>query len=112
MIMPVVIIENKVTPEQRIIACEDYPRYIKIVVDIEREILGIGGEWHADAEAELLRLESKQKNLWGGGLDLVTNTVEFTSLINTRPGLSNSQEVLDQEIRAKMEKIIRKAFGL
>ncbi len=110
--MAVVIVEDEVTPEQRKIACEDYPRYIKVVVDIEEGILGIGGEWHADAEAELLRLGSKQKNLWGGGLDLVTNTVEFTSLINTRPGLSNSQEVLNQEIRDKMEKIIRKAFGL
>lgn len=110
--MAVVIIEDVVSSEQREIACRDYPRYIKIVVDIERGILGIGGEWHADAEAELLRLGSKQQNLWGGGLDLVTNTVEFTSLINTRPGFSNSQEVLIQEVRDKMEVIIRKAFGL
>lgn len=110
--MAVVIIETIVTPEQLEIARTDYPRYIKVVVDIDLEILGIGGEWHADAEAELLRQGSKQQNLWGGGLDLVTNTIEFTSLINTRPGLSNSQEVLDQEIRIKMEKIIRRAFQL
>ena len=110
--MAVVIVEDIASPDQRGIACQDYPRYIKVVVDIERELLGIGGEWHADAEAELLRRGSKQKDLWGGGLDLVTNSVEFTSLINTRPGISNSQEVLDQEIRTKMEKIIRRAFGL
>ncbi len=110
--MAVVIIEEVITPEQFRLVKENYPNYIKVVVDIEREILAAGGEWHADAEAVLLESGSRQVNLWGGGLDLVTKGIEFTSLINTRPGVSNSQEVLDAGIRSKMEEIVRRVFGL
>lgn len=110
--MAVVIVEESITPEQFRLANENYPNYIKVVVDIERCILAAGGEWHADAEAILLENGSKQINLWGGGLDLVTKEVEFTSLINTRPGVSKSQEVLDMAIRSKMEIVIKRVFGL
>lgn len=110
--MAVVIIEEVITQEQQTLANEDYPNYIKVVVDIEKGILAAGGEWHADAEAVLLENGSKQVDLWGGGVDLITREIEFTSLINTRPGISNSQEVLDMTIRGKMEGIIRRLFGL
>ena len=110
--MAVVIVEEVITPEQFGLASENYPHYIKVVVDIERGILAAGGEWHADAEAVLLENGSKQVDLWGGGVDLITKDIEFTSLINTRPGVSNSQEVLDMTIRRKMEEIIRRLFGL
>ncbi len=38
---------------------------VKAVVDIDREIIAIGGELHADEEAILLEQGSKQSNLWG-----------------------------------------------
>lgn len=107
-----VIIEEVITPEQFRLANENYPNYIKVVVDIDRRILAAGGEWHADAEVVLLENGSKQVDLWGGGVDLITKEIEFTSLINTRPGVSNSQEVLDLAIRSKMEEIIRRLFDL
>ena len=110
--MAVVIIEEVITPEQFRLANENYPNYIKVVVDIDRRILAAGGEWHADAEVLLLENGSKQVDLWGGGVDLITKEIEFTSLINTRPGVSNSQEVLDLAIRSKMEEIIRRLFDL
>ncbi len=110
--MAVVIIEEVITPEQFRLANENYPNYIKVVVDIDRRILAAGGEWHADAEVVLLENGSKQVDLWGGGVDLITKEIEFTSLINTRPGVSNSQEVLDLAIRSKMEEIIRRLFDL
>lgn len=110
--MAVVIVEEIITPGQLKSANENYPHYIKVVVDIEKGILAAGGEWHADAEAALLENGSKQIDLWGGGLDLITKEIEFTSLINTRPGVSNSQEVLDMTIRSKMGEIIRRVFGL
>ena len=110
--MSVVIIEKMITADQLSLAREEYPNYIKVVIDIERGVLAAGGEWHADAEEILLKQGSKQEHLWGGGVDLVTKTVEFNSLINTRPGLSNSQEVLDLQIRSKMEEIIRSLFEL
>mgnify|MGYP001575333627 CR=1 FL=1 len=110
--MAVVIIEEVITSEEFRLANENYPNYIKVVVDIDRGILAAGGEWHVDAEAALLENGSRQMNLWGGGLDLITKEIEFTSLINTRPGVSNSQEVLDAGIRSKMEEIVRRVFGL
>lgn len=110
--MAVVIIENKVTPEQLVLAQEEYGEYIKVVVDIERNVLAAGGEWHADAEKVLLEEGSRQENLWGGGVNLIKKKVDFVSLINMRPVLSNSQEVMNQEIRDKMEIVMRRVFGL
>ncbi len=110
--MAVIIIEETITADQLLIVREEYPNYIKVVVDIEKGILAAGGEWHVDAEEVLLEQGSKQEHLWGGGVDLITKSVEFNSLINTRPGLSSSQEVLDLKIRSKMEEIIRSLFEL
>ena len=112
MAMAILIIEDVITDEQVVLAREDYPNYIKIVVDIEKGILAVGGEWHADAEAVLLASGSKQEDLWGGGLDLLVKEVEFVSMINIRSGLNSSTEVLDQQIRDKMEIITKKAFQL
>jgi hypothetical protein len=110
--MAVVVIEEIVTPEQLVLVQEEYGEYVKVVVDIEREILAAGGEWHADAERVLLEYGSRQEHLWGGGVNLVNKKIEFNSLINMRPGLSSSQEVLDQTIRNKMEMVMRRLFEL
>lgn len=110
--MAILVLEEKISPEQLVLVQEEYPGYVKVVVDIGREILGAGGEWHADAEKVLLDLGSRQADLWGGGLDLENQIIEFTSLINMRPGISRSQEVLDQDVRLKMEAIIKAIFGL
>lgn len=110
--MAVVIIEYLITPDQLLLVQEEYGEYIKTVVDIERGILAAGGEWHADAEKVLLENGSKQEFLWGGGVNLSKNKIEFVSLINMRPRVSNSQEVMDTTIRAKMEAIMRRIFGI
>ena len=110
--MAVVILTSTPTKEELRQICEDYSDFIKVVVDIEKEILAAGGEWHSDAEKILLEQGSLQKNLWGGGLRLSNAEIDFISLINTRPNLNRSQEVFDPEIRAKMEAIIRKIFEL
>lgn len=110
--MAVVIVKDKVTSEQLIVVQEEYGEYVKVVVDIELDILAAGGEWHADAEKVLLEQGSRQENLWGGGVNLVKKKVDFVSLINMRPVLSNSQEVMNQEIRDKMEIIMRRIFEL
>ena len=41
---------------------------VKFVVDVEKGILALGGEMHADCEGLLLREESLQANLWGANL--------------------------------------------
>lgn len=88
---------------------EDFDGYIKVVVDIERGILVAGGKRHVDGEKILLDSGSKQSNLWGGGLDLQTNEIDYDSMINIRPNDNNpSREVLSLEIRKNLDKIIRK----
>ena len=75
---------------------------VKYVVDVERGIVAIGGEMHADAEAALLEAGSRQADLWGAnyypgrGRD---GCIEYTSLINIRPGAGNrGMELLDPNI--------------
>lgn len=102
------LISSKADKETLQKVAQDLHGYIKIVVDIEREILAAGGLKHVDGEQFLLKNGSRQENLWGGGLDLETNEVDFDSMINIRPSAgNNSREVLSKEVRDKMEKIIR-----
>ena len=89
---------------------EDYPGYVKVVVDVEKKVLAAGGQWHADAEKVLLGLGSKQENLWGGAMDLETGEVNYVSLINLRPGISQSMEVIDVDVRDVMREVIYRVF--
>lgn len=104
----VILISKKATEEELRNAAEDLDGYIKVVVDIKREILAAGGKRHVEAEEVLLGSGSAQEDLWGGGFDRETNHIDFDSMINIRPRLGNtSREVLSEEIRKAMEKIIR-----
>lgn len=89
-----------------------FENMIKFVVDIEREVIAIGGEMHADAETVLLEDGSKQENLWGANLYPLQDkesSIEFTSLINIRPSADNlSLEIKSQEIRDRIKKIVEK----
>jgi hypothetical protein len=88
---------------------------VKYVVDVEREIVAIGGELHADAEAVLLEQGSRQENLWGAnyfpGLGSA-ECIEFTSLINIRPAQGNrSMEIDDERIRARVREVTFRLIG-
>ena len=87
---------------------EDLKGYIKVVVDIKRGILVAGGEKHADAEEMLLKDGSRQEDLWGAGLDLETDEMDFDSMINIRPAQNKSREILDEQIRKNVEVITRR----
>ncbi len=101
------IIRSKIDTESRKTVAEDLKGYIKVVVDIRRQILSAGGEKHVDAEQLLLKDGSCQEDLWGAGLDLETNEMDFDSLINLRPNQNRSREILDKNIREKVEAITR-----
>lgn len=102
------LIKSKADSETLKKVAEDLEGYIKVVVDVEEGILSAGGEMHADGEKLLIEAGSQQMNLWGGGLDLETDGIDFDSMINIRPAVGNSsREVLSSEIRNKMEKIIK-----
>lgn len=104
----IIILTKKATDDQIKQASEDLEGYIKFVTDIEKGVLAIGGFRHVDAEQELLKLGSKQENLWGGGWDFVSNEADYDSMINIRPNQDNlSREVLSAEIRAKIDEIVK-----
>lgn len=91
---------------------EGFGNLIKAVVDVEKEIIVVGGELHADEEALLLQQGSKQDNLWGINIyPEVTGSdwVEFDSMINLRPRQGNlSREVDNPKIREKILEILGK----
>jgi hypothetical protein len=85
---------------------------VKGVVDIEKEIIALGGELHADEEAYLLENGSLQRNLWGINLypDMqMPEFLEYDSMINVRPSQNNRSRGVDNpSIRRQIESIVRK----
>lgn len=104
-----ILVTSKINEGDLKRVAEDLEGYVKVVIDIEKEILTAGGTRHVEGEQLLLEQGSRQENLWGGGIDLETKEIDFDSMINIRPGQDNpSREVLSKEIRIKMEEISRK----
>jgi hypothetical protein len=88
---------------------------IKYVVDVERGVVAIGGELHADAEHVLLEHGSRQTDLWGAnyypgrGRE---DCIEFTSLINIRPARGNrGMQVEDPTIREHIRALTFRLIG-
>ena len=105
----IIILTEKATKEDLKSATKEFGDYIKIVADLEKEIVAIGEKFHADAEKVLIENGSEQKNLWGGGLDLHSGRVDFQAIINIRPNQNNdSMEILDPEIRKVFQQISEK----
>ena len=105
----ILIIRKRATKEEIKKMAEDFDGYIKVVVDIEREILAGGGKIHADAEQMLFKDGSKQDYLWGGGYDLETKEIDYNSMINIRPGQQNfSRDIMSQVIRKDFDAIVKK----
>jgi len=104
----ILVISRKAKKEEIKKMAEDFDGYIKVVVDVEREILSGGGERHVDLEQRLLKEGSKQSDLWGGGLDLETKEIDYNSIINLRPNQDNpSRDILSTELRKKFDKIVK-----
>jgi hypothetical protein len=89
---------------------------VKGVVDIEKGIMAVDAELHADEEALLLENGSKQASLWGINIypELFgqADFIEFDSMINLRPSQNNrSRGIDDSEIREKILTIIGKLIS-
>lgn len=103
-----VLLSQKVTPDQKKQVSEDFEGYVKVVVDVDRKILAAGGKRHVDGEQLLLENGSKQDSLWGGGIDFETGEIDYNSMINLRPGQGNpSREILDEPIRTTFDTIVK-----
>jgi len=86
---------------------------VKAVVDVERRIMAVDGELHADEEAILLENGSRQENLWGINIypELEgSDRIEFDSVINIRPSQGNRSRGVDNTI--VREKIVQVVAGL
>ncbi|OGE87813.1 MAG: hypothetical protein A3J07_03825 [Candidatus Doudnabacteria bacterium RIFCSPLOWO2_02_FULL_49_13] len=93
-------------------AAESFGTMVKAVVDIEDGIMALGGELHADAEAELLQIGSVNENLWGINIypaQPPADRIEYISLINIRSSQGNqTMEVENQSVRDRIKQIVDK----
>lgn len=89
---------------------EEFGEYIKLVADIDKEILYGGSRLHADIEKILIDSGSLQKNIWGGGIDLTSKIIECSAVANIRPDSNPSTEILDPTNREKFINIVKKYF--
>ncbi len=79
-------------------AAAQFGDMVKAVVDIDRGVMALGGELHADAEAKLLEDGSRQEHLWGINIypgKSAAERVEFDSMINIRPSQANRSRGVD-----------------
>ena len=90
---------------------------IKAVVDIEKEIIAVDAELHADLEGLLIDEGSAPADLWG--INFLTDEaeieefIEFDSLINIRPKQDNrSRYVEDENVRNKILEVVEKWIEL
>jgi hypothetical protein len=112
MFMGTTLVRKPISTQQLRDAGEElYGDMVKAVVDVEKEVMAIGAELHADEEAFLIEQNSRQENLWG--INLYTDRafgemVEFDSMINIRPRQNNrSRGVEDPTIQARIIQIVR-----
>lgn len=111
--MNIKIIRNTITKKELVeMAKDQFGDWIKAVVDIEKGIMAVGGDLHADEEAVLLEDGCNQKNLWGINIwpeKSADEWIAFDSMINIRPSVGNrSRNIESAEIREKIIKIINR----
>lgn len=90
---------------------EIFDSYIKTVIDVREKVCSAGCDRHYESEGVLLKDGSNQSDIWGGGIDLETNVIDFNSFINIRPNDGNvSSEIQDVKIRKKYEELTKYFF--
>ena len=111
---PIEIIKEKIDKEYlKKFLDNPFHEVIKFVVDIEKQIIAIGGELHSDAMEKLIKNGSDNRNLWGGNLyplkEKQDERIEYSSLINIRPSQNSfSMDIQDKDITMKIDAIIEK----
>ncbi len=85
---------------------------IKAVVDVDRELIAVDADMHADLESILLEDGSSQQSLWGINIypdQAASDRIEFDSMINVRPSQGNrGRGVDDSEIRRRISAVVSK----
>ena len=111
--MGLIFVEQPISLQEIRDAGEElFGEMVKAVVDVEKKVMAVGGQLHADEETFLLERNSRQEDLWG--INLYTDRelpemVEFDSMINIRPRQNNrSRGVEDPELQKLIIEIVRK----
>ena len=99
--------------EVALMATSEFGDIVKAVVDIDQEIMAIGGELHSDEEVLLTEEEgSKRENTWGINIypkKPKDEWLEFDSMVNLKPHFGNrSRDIESEEIKEKIRKIVKK----
>lgn len=112
----IVVTDRKLPPEElgRLVRLF-FEDMVKYVVDVQRRVVAVGGELHADAEQLLLEDGSRQADLWGANYypgKGREDCIEFTSLINIRPAQGNRSMVIeDPVIQERVREITFEVLG-
>ena len=90
---------------------------VKAVVDIEKGIMVVDADMHADQEELLLEEGSAQENLWGINIfpDKLKGDgwIVFDSMINIRPAQeNNSRSVENSQLQKKIKTVVDKLVTL
>ena len=106
--MASVIVGSKLTKKDVDTAREDYSEYIKITADIVKEVVIIGGEYHADAERILVeKFGSGKSDIWGGGYNITTKTFEVNAILNIKTGVNDSPDILNPDTRNRFLEVVK-----
>ena len=110
--MDIKIIKSPITREElKHIASEGFGELVKVVVDLEQEIMAVGGELHADEETLLIDQEGSQREYtWGINIypdKTGDDFIEYDSMVNLKPSFGNrTRSVENKEIREQIKKIV------
>lgn len=112
----IVLLTARIEPERlAAIVRATFVDMAKFVVDLERGVIAVGGELHADAEARLLEDGSVPAALWGANYYPgrgPEECIEYTSLINIRPATGNpGMEVEDLAVRERIRTLVFALLG-
>lgn len=94
-------------------AAKMHGELVKVIVDIEKNIIAVDAPMHSDLLELLVQEEnSEPQNLWGINIHpdkTGEDFIEFDSMMNLKPGLGNkSRYVENPETREKIIQIIDK----
>ena len=110
--MGIRIIKDRISrKELQDLANERFGDLVKAAIDVQKNIIALGAELHADAETELIEKEgSKREDIWGINLypaEKGDAFLEFDSMINLKPAYGNrTRGVDDESMQERIRKIV------
>ncbi|MFA6518471.1 MAG: DUF5674 family protein [Candidatus Shapirobacteria bacterium] len=110
--MSILKIDHIPSPEDVIALTQEFPEYIKLSADLNKQILYGGSRLHHDCEQKLINQESSEnKHIWSRGVNLATKKIDYEAVANIKPSMGNpSSEILDPEKRRKFKDLVKIYF--